>query len=496
MEFFLSPDIVGDFQNVPSTPIGIARGSVDPYKEMERLEKELRRLNGGGKRGNNIKRGMFTGDISSILNQLDMSRNELSRAITSTMTAFPVRENLEAPARILVPLDTPVRNKLPRTMGSGKASAWKQLVSLGGGWAGATVTAGNLTGGSTVIIPVVSVAGLFVGDTITIDVGTAQETRIISAVTPGTPSVTVSVAVTNSHTAPVAVVKYGVNPGSGTGVGGIQAFFAESGAPAAHQSVYADASAAYKLLGIFDSITGFAMASGSSFQNQLSREKTNSIMNLMLNEENALINGISTSVIPPWGDGTNALAFDGLRTLISTGNGTPTAQIQTAVGALTTAHLDAQLGRLFNQGAKGIYMVMNPQECISLAHLAEAAGSIIRVMATSDGKAVLGVTVTGYIDTITGQEIPIYPSRFLNPGNILFMAERLPDGSPACDVQVLPQVQLPQLAPNENIQGYVAQEIAPSQTAPNVFPWMVSVFETLRLISALHFAQSTGVTAV
>jgi hypothetical protein len=357
-----------------------------------------------------IQRGEMVGDVSQILMHVGASMAEFQRAITSSTSAFPVRENLEAEAKVLVPLDTPVRNLLPRTVGSGKASAWKQVTSLGG-----------------------------------------TSTR---------------------------------------------AFFAESGAPADHATSYADKTATYKLLGTFGSVTGFAMAAGANFQNQLATEKANALKNLMLNEENALINGDSTSTAAPWGDGTNALAFDGLVSLIATANGTPSNQVQTGVGSLSTTLIDGILGHLYTQGARGVYMILNEQECRSLVHLAEGSGSIIRVMATSDGKAVLGVQVTGYVHPITGEMVDIYPSRYLAAGTMLFGSRQLPDGSPAADVDVLPQVQLPQLAPNESIQGYTAQEVPPSQSAPQVYPFIVSVYEVLRMKSALHFAKATGVTAV
>jgi hypothetical protein len=384
----------------PSVPI-ISRGAAaTPTDEQLKLMERLQAL----------QRGEATGDVNQILFQLGTSMAEFQRAITSSTSAFPVRENLEAEAKVLVPLDTPIRNLLPRRTGSGTASAWKQITSLGG----------------------------------------------VSA----------------------------------------RAFFAESGAPADHATSYANKSASYKLLGTFGSVTGFAMAAGANFQNQLATEKTNAVKNLMLNEENALINGDSTSTSAPWGDGSNALAFDGLVNLIATGNGTPSNQVQTSVGALTTSLIDGILGQLYTQGAQGVYMIMNEQECRSLTHLAEGTGSIIRVMATSDGKAVLGVQVTGYVHPITGQMVDIYPSRYLAAGTILFGSKSLPDGSPAADVDVLPQVQLPQLAPNENVQGYTAQEIAPTTAAPQVYPFMVSVYEVLRMKSALHFAKATGVSAV
>jgi uncharacterized protein DUF5309 len=222
---------------------------------------------------------------------------------------------------------------------------------------------------------------------------------------------------------------------------------------------------------------------------------TNSITNLMLNEEYALLQGDSTSVVAPWGDGTQALAFDGMLNLVTTANGTPAAQVQTAVGPLTMSHIDAQLTRIWTNGGRMPYILVNSQESQSLVHLAEAAGSIIRVQATSEGRVVLGVSVQGYAHPITGELVPIYVSRFMPAGTMLFGSKQIADGSPAADVSVLPQVDLPQLAPNESIQGYVAQELAPTIAAAQVYPWVCTCYCVLRLKAATVFSKSSGITA-
>lgn len=414
---FLPPNLgAAGLEVGPSIPI-LSRGQNLPEMSAD-LRERLTRIS----EVKDLQRAEAAGDITQVLFQLGQTMAEFQRNITSTMTAFPVRENLEAEAKLLVPVDTPVRNKLARTPGAGTASAWRQATSLGGGWAA------------------------------------------------------------------------GDQPGEGPGA--VRAFFAETGAPAEHTTVYAAKSASYKLLGTYGSVTGFAMATGANFQNQLATEKANAIRNLMLNEENALINGDATSTAAPWGDGSNALAFNGLVNLITTANGVPSAQVQTAVGALTTAHIDAQLTRIWKQGGQRPYILMNSQEVLSLVTLAEANGSIIRVMAAADNGVIMGVSVTGYKHPITGEIVPIIVSKFLAAGTILFGSEALPDGSPAADVNVLPQVQLPELAPNTMVQGYTAQELAPTTAAPQVYPFIVTVYEVLRMKGATVFAKSTGVTAV
>jgi hypothetical protein len=468
---FLRPGVLPGGTLGPSTPI-ITRMIGHQFNSGETLQA--------------LQRGEAVGDINSALRDLGLTIADFQRAITSGTSNLPIRENLEAEAKILMPQDTPLRNRLPRTPGSGLASAWRQVTSLGGGY-GATTTV--TTGASSATQTVGSTAGMAPGDSLYF--ATTNATGVIASITSAT---VVVLSSSLSTTTGETVTKVGVQPAGG--VGAVRSFYAETGAPADHSTVYAAKSLGYKLLGTYGSVTNFAISAGANYQNQLATEKRNALRNLMLNEENALINGSSTDVKAPWGDGTTALGFDGLVNLITTGNGTPSAQVQTSVGALTTAHLDAQLSRLWNQGAQDMWMLMNEQEIRSMAHLAEASGSIIRVQATSDGKAVLGVQVTGYVHAVSGKLVNILPSRFLSPGMIIFGCDRLPDGSPAADVDVLPQVQLPELAADEMIQGYTARDLAPTTSAPDVFPFMASVYEVLRVKSALHFAKSVGVTAV
>jgi hypothetical protein len=170
--------------------------------------------------------------------------------------------------------------------------------------------------------------------------------------------------------------------------------------------------------------------------------------------------------------------------------------VQTSVGALTMSHIDNQLRRLWNEGAQNPYILMNGQEILSLVHLAQAEGSIIRVQATTQADSILGVSVSGIKHPITGEIVPVLASRFMPAGTIFFGSRFLPDGSPTADVEVLPQVQLPELAPTEMVQGYTAQELAPTHAAPQVYAFIVTVYEVLRLKSARHVAKSSGVTAV
>ena len=432
-----------------------------------------------------MERGDFgSEDPSAFMMQLnrDLLTN-IARAQTSS--GIPIRQDLEAPATKLIPIDTPVRNKLPRTPGSSTVSTWYQQSSLGGGYGtNTTVTSGASSATQTVG----ATDGMQPGTSLYF--ATTNAYRIVSSVTNAT---TVVLTATISTTTGEVVTQ---GPYISPGQADLQMFFAESGAPATGTSVYGSKTATYKLLGTMFSITGLAMAAGATFDNQLAEEKLAAIKRLMLAEENALINGSSTIVTTPWGNGTTAYGFDGLLNLTTTANGTPGSQVQTSVGALTLAHIDAQLSRTHNQGGNNAYMVVNAQEMQSLVHLATGSGSINRIMGTPEGKLIVGATISAYIHPITGQMVPVLVSRFMPAGTIWFGSETGPEGMPAVDVRVLPQVQLPELAPNQMIQGYVAQELAPTTTAPQVYPGLVSVYEVLRMKNANVVAVSSGITAV
>ena len=464
---------------VPSRPV-LTRGVELSTKSSELLERM--------QRCSDLERAALLSD-GAWAAQITEALAEMNRAITSATTALPIRENLEAPTILLVPSDTPLRARLPRTPGSGTASSWRQVTSLGGGYGFQTTVT---TGASSATQTVGSTAGMVAGDILWFGVTAAA--RTISSVT----SATVVVLTATISTTTAETVTNTTRP-FGAGVNALaqtRAFFAESGAPADHATVYANVTQAYKLLGGFGSVTGFAQAAGMTYQNTYEAERANAVVNLLLNEENAILNAKVAQVEPPWGDGTTALAFSGFLERIATANGTPADQIQTGVGALTLSAIDNMLRRIWENGGRGPWICVNSVEMTSLVHLLEASGSIVRIPAMADGSAVLGAYVKNYVHPISGQPVPILVDRFIAPGQILFGSDSNTDGSPAADIQVLPQTELPALAPGQQIQGYTAQPLAPSLTAPQVFSFIVSVYEVLRVKNAIVFGRMSGVTPV
>jgi len=369
-----------------------------------------------------IERGDTSVDLAALSAQLKADIRLLNRAVTSATSNLPVRENLQGMVVKLVPVDTPLRNRLARVPGAGTAAAWRQATSLGGGWVA------------------------------------------------------------------------GDQPGEGPGV--LQMFYSESGAPVQHTTVYAAKSAAYKLMGVLGGITGFAEAVGASFGPQMEMEKLNAIENMMLNEENALINGDSTSIVAPWGDGVNALAFNGLLNLVTVANGVPAAQVQAVAGALTTSIVDSQLRRTFNQGNTAPWILCNGIEALSFNHLLAQTGAVQRIIVDAD-QAKLGQRVMYYVHPCTNALVPILISKFMPAGTLVIGSDKDPRGQgPALQVNVLPQIQLPSLAPGEMIQGYVARDIPVTVAAVDVFNFVITCYEVLQMFASPVFAKLTGLTAV
>lgn len=258
----------------PSIPI-YTRGSQLSPASTEMIER-LRNFSPDG-----IERVELMGDLASIQKQLGMTLHEISRAITTSTSAFPVRENLEAPARNLVPRDTPLRNKLPRTVGAGTASQWRQIVSMGGGFGFATTVS---SGATSVTQTLASTAGINVGDVVQfvtattgVPIGgtTAASLRTVTAKTATTITVASIATVTGD-----LVVNTGKNVGDvvtgsttadwvhgrPAGAGGPKgltantyfgrSFYPETGAPPDKETSYLAKTAGYKLLGTLGSVTG------------------------------------------------------------------------------------------------------------------------------------------------------------------------------------------------------------------------------------------------
>jgi len=410
----------------------------------------------------------------------------IQRGITSGMTAFPTRENLDADIHVLSPIKTPLRSMIPRTPGAGTAAQWRVQTSFGTGLGTLTTTVGTTNTTSTIVVD--NTRGFFAGETILFN-----GTQYTLASVPNATTLTVvgTPLTANSQTAGISVIKTSFfYPESGANS---RVFFAEDGAPVERTTVYANRSATYRLIGDLGAVTGFAMASGANFMDQYATEKANTLKRSLMLEERALLFSESGTTAVPWGDGTTALGYQGLRPFILAS--APANHIQTSVGALTLAHMEAQIQRIQQNGGTKIVVMVNAQEAISLSRLITASGNWRPVIEGPLNDATVGLAVTKFISAVSTETIDIVRHPLLPVGEMIFAAQENDYGQPNWEVSVLEQVQTPKTSFGQRVEGYFAQEIAPDRTAPQNFAFMVSVYSVPKWKDGRFFAISQGVTA-
>jgi len=271
--------------------------------------------------------------ISQTIGEINRKIAAFEKTVASADAGFPVRENLAEPAKLVVPVDTPLLNRLPTKPGSGKAAAWKEIVGLG-----------------------------------------------------------------------ASGVTYSM-------------FYAEGGAPSSRTTTYHDRSEIYKLAGLDGGVTGFAVAAGASFADQLALEKRNTIYHLKILEETSLINA----------DGTGG-SFEGLLTQISTGNGsTVRASTGTAASAVIN-DLDFILKSTWDLGGDISLLVLRSGEAatISNAITRDSGTSPLRINVQGPLNIAGGFFVNAYISPISGSRVELMPDKFLSTGTIIGISEQLP----------------------------------------------------------------------
>lgn len=429
-----------------------------------------------------INRGELGTDADNAIAQL---MQVYQRGITSATSGLPVRENLQAEAIILTPVETPLRNRLPRVPGAGLSAQWRVLTSFGTNLGTLAATSGTINTINT--IKVANARGLFAGEQVLY----AGATYTISSINYTTNVLSGMTGVgANSQTDGQSVVKVsGFFPESGANS---SIFYGESGAPTQSTESWVNKTAGYKLLGDMGNITLFAMAAGANFQNQYATTKKICLLRTMLKEEYALLHADSSVTVAPWGDGTSALSYLGLIPWMKAN--LPSAQWQTSVGALTIEHLQQQLNRMWYQGGRKRYILVSGQEAQSLSKIAQGSGNNRLLLTAPD--ATLGVQVAAIIPAIGEGPVPIIVHPFLPAGTIVFGSDTNQEMQPTAQVSVLPQVmESPETTFTDNIQGYYAQDIAPTATAIDVMNFAVKVYSVPQWENTQVFALSEGVTA-
>lgn len=429
-----------------------------------------------------LERGELNGDGAADL-------ANILRGITSQTSALPIRENLDAEVHVLSPVDCPLRARMPRVPGPGGLSAqWRQQTSFGTGLGTLTTCSGTTNNANTLVVN--NARGFWAGEQIIHQ----SITHTITSINYSTNVITVGSSPgisQNSQLGGQTVVKANYFwPEQGAAA---RIFYSETGAPVENTTTYVNKTAAFKLIGDMGSVTMFGMAAGQNFFNQYETEKRNTLIRAMLKEEYALLHADSSVTAAPWGDGTNALAFQGLVPFINAN--APSAQIQTSVGALTFEHLQQQLTRIRYNGGRNMWIMVSGAQAEGLAALLANKGNY-RISVVSDVNAKAGVRVTGIVHAASGEEVPIFIHPFMPQGMMVFGADTNSIGQTSYELEVLPQVQTPASAfMDGSFSGFYAQEIAPTAAAPEVLAFKVAAFEVPKWKNANVLGISTGVTA-
>lgn len=433
-----------------------------------------------------LTRAIESGSLTN--EQMAAAVANVMRGITTSTTAFPVRENLDAEVHIMTPVETPLRNRLPRTPGAGTALKWKQQTAFGAGLGTQTTTTGTTNATNTIVV--VNANGFFAGETVTY----AAASHSIVSINYSTNIITLGASpgvVANSQTNGQTVVKTSAYFPETAVMDGI--FYGENGAPTEATTVYADKTASYKLLGTLGSVTMFAAAAGANFMDQYAIEKRNTLSRLLIKEEFALLYARTDTNSLPWGDGSSNLAYLGLIPWIQAN--VAAANLQTSVGALTTNHINAQLTRLWYGGGRGMYIMCSGQEATSMMRLAENSGNY-RLVVVDQKAATIGGKIAYFIHAVSGEQVPIIVHTFLAPGTMVFGSDRNAHGQATAEVSVLPQANMPDSVDQVPFGGYYAQDIAPSVAAPEKLNFLAKVYAVPQWKNAQAFALSTGVTPV
>ncbi len=69
--------------------------------------------------------------LTETIGKINQKVAEFEKTILTSQTAFPVRENLAAEAKLLVNTSTPLLNCFPTKPGAGAAAAWREITSFG-----------------------------------------------------------------------------------------------------------------------------------------------------------------------------------------------------------------------------------------------------------------------------------------------------------------------------------------------------------------------------
>lgn len=439
--------------------------------------------------------------------------------------------NLEAPAKMMFPQLTPIRNVTPRDSGSGKQAEYKAVTGINTanltGWVAEKTAASVITTATSDIIAVYKSMGL--ADTVSFEAQWSGRTFMDVK----------ALAVMNLLRATMIVEENNILFGQNTAAASNQqapgavgnaptpAGFADNGASPAGNF----ANVAYYCWETV--VTGMGESLPSSASATVTPTAAHSILvtpapvsgqpvfgyNFYVNTANtvgtskkvvaanvqggfptgATLNGagwatngapivliqIPTGAAPPAADGSaDVRAYNGLITQTYGGVG---AQLQALNGTLTTAALDTQFQNMWNNSrADPDAVYCNSQESVKISNLTFGAGAPYFVVPEGGQNAgVAGFRAAKLINKPTGTEVPIRVHPTIPQGFMFFLSSKMPPWYVPSEIPNVFDLSL--------VQDYVEIDYPP--TSSNPF-WQVEVrsYGTLRVYLPLLQGAISGIS--
>ena len=422
--------------------------------------------------------------------------------------------NLEAPAKVLLPQLTPIRNVTARVTGRGKQVEFKAVTALNNtslsGWVAEGSAANTVQTTSTDIIAVYKSMAL--ADKVTFesqwaatgyqDLKSLAVTNLLRAMmiqeennllfgqnttaasnqqAPGSVGNCANPTLTTSTSGGsiAASTTYGVKVTAITGMG-------ESNASAQVTSTTgAGSNNSITVTPVFPSgqpVFGFrvyAGASGGPWYLVTSANVASVYSGATLNGLSWLTNGqaITLTSIPTSGtqapttdNSASSLAYNGLIAQMFGGSG---ATLNAVNGTLAVSNIDTLLLNMWNAGrADPDGLWCNAQESVKLTNLTLGGGAPYYVMVNEQNQATGSYRVARFTNKVTGTELPVKVHPTLPQGFMLALSSKLPGWYVPTDVPSVWALDLP--------QDYIEIDYPPTQSNPF---WQVEVrlYGTLKL---------------
>jgi hypothetical protein len=429
-----------------------------------------------------------------------------------TVAAGFQQYNLEAPAKMMFPQLTPIRNLTPRDSGSGKQAEYKAVTGINttnlNGWVAEKSAASTIQTSTSDIVSAyksmaladsVSFESTWQGRTF-MDIKALAVMNLLRAMmiqeennllfgqnsvaaanqqapgavgTPAAPGL--AAAGTGSNFAAVA---YYVFQTAITGMGESLPSASATITPTAGQNLTVTPTpvAGQPVFGynIYVSTTNTSASSKkATASNMAAAVSGGSVAGIswLTNGQAVTLTSIPTGAAPPVTDGTaSSLAYNGLIPQIYGGSG---AQITALNGTLTTAAIDTLFLNLWNNSkADPDAVYCNAQESVKLTNLTFGAGAPYFVVPDGgQNQGTAGFRAARLINKVVGTEVPVRVHPTIPQGFMLFLSTKLPSWYVPSEIPNVFDLSL--------VQDYIEIDYPPTSTAAY---WQVEV----RLNAALR----------